>query len=211
MTCYDKSLPSPDGRCSRLWCINWLQLVALRIIHENTYVHTLVHFVFFFMQKRRPRLRGWPWGHNSLLDSTRYGLNTGNVVPRVRPVRAIIYLWSHFTTFFFYVHTHKIAEVAWASHAQSVCNLLCMVDMCDNCVVWCIQVCYLNRSKSQCICAELNDTWFFHHPVFNYHQYPQTRRMEDLVHFYYRMFLLNEIYYTSWWMFPTEDASVMNC
>ena len=81
MTCYDKSSPSPDGRHSRLWCKNQSQLVALRIIHENTYVHTLVHFVFFFMQKRRPTLQGRPWGHNSLLDSTRYGSNTGNVVP----------------------------------------------------------------------------------------------------------------------------------
>ena len=42
MTCYDKSLPSPDGRCSRLWCINWLQLVALRIIHENTYIRLCI-------------------------------------------------------------------------------------------------------------------------------------------------------------------------
>ena len=135
MTCYDKSLPSPDGRCSRRWCINWLQLVALRIIHENTYVHTLVHFVFFFMQKRRPRLRGWPWGHNSLLDSTRYGLNTGNVVPRVRPVRAIIYLWSHFTTFFFtYIH---IRLRRWPGPHMHSRYVICCVWWTCVITVWC--------------------------------------------------------------------------
>ena len=56
------------------------------------------------MQKRRPRLRGWPWGHNSLLDSTWYGSNTGNVVPRVRPVRAIIYLWPPLWQEITYIH-----------------------------------------------------------------------------------------------------------
>ena len=48
MTCHDKSLPSPDGRSSQLWCKNRSQLVAFGIIHEITLARAFwPHFATF--------------------------------------------------------------------------------------------------------------------------------------------------------------------